>query len=69
MVQMATERVDGRILRGAIVHVNAAQDAACLERMLREELQCESLHVSHGRAVTAIQNGEGFVTFGFHVVD
>jgi len=69
MVQMAVERVDGRILRGAIVHVNAAQDAACLERMLREELQCESLHVSHGRAVTAIQNGEGFVTFGFHVVD
>jgi hypothetical protein len=53
-------------LRGAIVHVNAAQDAACLERMLREELQCERLYVSHGRAVTAIQNGEGFITFGFH---
>ena len=69
MVRMAAERVDGRILRGAIVHVNAAQDAACLERMLREELQCESLHVSHANAVTAIQNGEGFVTFGFHVVD
>ncbi len=65
MVQLAAERVDGNRLRGAIVHVNAAQDAACLERMLRAELQCDWLYVSHGRAVTAIQNGEGFVTFGF----
>ena len=69
MVQIAGERVDGRRLRGAIVHVNAAQDAACLEHMLRDELQCESLYVSHGRAATAIQNGEGFVTFGFHAAD
>lgn len=67
MVQIASERVDGKRLRGAIVHVNAAQDAACLERMLRDELQCDDVQVSHGRAVTAIQNGEGFVTFGFHV--
>jgi DegV family protein with EDD domain len=66
MVQIAAEKLDGKALRGAIVHVNAAQDAACLERMLREETNCESLHVSHGRAVTAIQNGEGFITFGFH---
>ncbi len=66
MVQLAVERANGRALRGAIVHLNAPQDAACLERMLREELVCESLHVSHGRAVTAIQNGEGFVTFGFY---
>ena len=67
MVQIASERVDGKRLRGAIVHVNAAQDAACLERMLRDELQCDDVQVSHARAVTAIQNGEGFVTFGFHV--
>ena len=66
MVQIAAERLDGRALRGAIVHVNAAQDAACLERMLRDELKCDSLYVSHGRAVTAVQNGEGFITFGFH---
>ena len=66
MVRIAAEKLDGKALRGAIVHVNAAQDAACLERMLREETNCESLHVSHGRAVTAIQNGEGFITFGFH---
>lgn len=66
MVQTAAERASGRKLSGAIVHVNAAQDAACLERMLRDELACEYLYVSHGRAVTAIQNGEGFVTFGFH---
>jgi DegV family protein with EDD domain len=69
MVQMAAERVAGRKLRGAIVHINAAEDAACLERMLRDEVQCDSLYVSHGRAVTAIQNGEGFVTFGFHAVN
>ena len=69
MVQIAAERVDGRKLRGAIVHINAAQDASCLERMLREEMHCESLHVSHGRAVTAIQNGEGFITFGFYAAD
>jgi DegV family protein with EDD domain len=66
MVQLAVERANGRPLRGAIVHLNAPQDAACLERMLREDLECESLLVSHGRAVTAIQNGEGFVTFGFY---
>jgi DegV family protein with EDD domain len=69
MVQIAAERVDGRKLRGAIVHINAAQDATCLEHMLREEMHCESLHVSHGRAVTAIQNGEGFITFGFYAAD
>ena len=69
MAQLAAERVDGKSLRGAIVHLNAPQDAACLERMLREELRCESLHVSQGRAVTAIQNGEGFITFGFHAAD
>ncbi len=69
MVQTALERVNGRKLSGAIVHVNAAQDAACLERMLRDELSCDCLYVSHGRAVTAIQNGEGFVTFGFHATD
>lgn len=69
MVQIAAERVDGRKLCGAIVHVNASQDAACLEHMLRDELDCASLHVSHGRAVTAIQNGEGFITFGFHASD
>ncbi len=68
MVQTAAERIGGGKLSGAIVHVNAAQDAACLEGMLREQLSCESLYVSHGRAVTAIQNGEGFVTFGFHTV-
>ena len=68
MVETAVERVNGQKLCGAIVHVNADQDAACLERMLRDRLELDSLHVSHGRAVTAIQNGEGFVTFGFHAV-
>ncbi len=68
MVETAVERVNGQKLCGAIVHVNADQDAACLERMLRDELELDNLYVSHGRAVTAIQNGEGFVTFGFHAV-
>ncbi len=67
-VDHSTGGTVNRGLRGAIVHVNAAHDAACLEHMLHEELQCESLYVSHGRAVTAIQNGEGFITFGFHAV-
>ncbi len=68
MVHIAAERTNGRGLYGAVVHLNAAQDAACLERMLRDELEVVELHVSQGRAVTAIQNGEGFVTFGFHAV-
>ncbi|MCK9357002.1 MAG: DegV family protein [Dehalococcoidia bacterium] len=68
MVRIAAERTNGTSLYGAVVHMNAAQDAGNLEQMLRDELQVEALHVSQGRAVTAIQNGEGFVTFGFHAV-
>jgi DegV family protein with EDD domain len=68
MANIAAERTNGKGLYGAIVHMSALQDAGCLEKMLRAELQVETLHVSQGRAVTAIQNGEGFVTFGFHAV-
>ncbi len=66
MVHIAVERVGDRKLYGAIVHANAARDADCLRSMLESELQCEALFVSPGLAATAIQNGEGFVTFGFH---
>ncbi len=68
MVQTASERIKGRAFSGAIVHVNAAQDAEFLARMLNDGLLCSNLYISHGRAVTAIQNGEGFVTFGFHPI-
>ncbi len=68
MVQTASERLKGRAFSGAIVHVNAARDAECLARMLNDGLMCSNLRISHGRAVTAIQNGEGFVTFGFHPI-
>ena len=68
MVRVAVERVGDKKLYGAIVHANAAMDADCLRSMIESELQCEALFVSPGLAVTAVQNGEGFVTFGFHAV-
>ncbi|MBN1152708.1 MAG: DegV family EDD domain-containing protein [Dehalococcoidia bacterium] len=68
MASIAAEQVgDGR-LSGAIVHIRADQDVQCLKHQLEEKVDIQELVVSHGRAVTAIQNGLGFVTFGFHRV-
>ncbi len=68
MVTMAQDKVgDGR-LAGAIVHIRAEGDVEYLANALRERLDVESLVISHGLAVTAIQNGLGFVTFGFRKV-
>ncbi len=66
MVTIAAQKVgDGR-LTGAIVHIAAEKDAECLKRSIEEKVAVDNLVISHGRAVTAIQNGLGFVTFGFH---
>jgi len=66
MAAIAAERVDGGRLAGAIVHIRAEDDAEYLKRLVEDTVDVESLVISHGRAVTAIQNGIGFVTFGFH---
>jgi DegV family protein with EDD domain len=66
MAAIAAERVGGGKLAGAIVHIRAEDDAAYLKRLLEDTVDVQSLVISHGRAVTAIQNGIGFVTFGFH---
>jgi len=68
MATIAAEKVGSRKLSGAIVHIRAEQDAQCLRRLLEEKMDIQELVISHGRAVTAIQNGLGFVTFGFHAV-
>ncbi len=66
MAAIAADRVGTGKLAGAIVHIRAEEDAEYLKRLLEEKVDVESLVISHGRAVTAIQNGTGFVTFGFH---
>jgi DegV family protein with EDD domain len=68
MATIAAEKVgDGR-LSGAIVHIRAAEEAQCLKNMVQDKVGVDELIISHGRAVTAIQNGLGFVTFGFYKV-
>ena len=67
MAQIAIEKVGECTMSGALVHVNALQDAEYVRDMVAEKVECNPVPISQGRAVTAIQNGEGFVTFGFHV--
>lgn len=66
MAAIAAEKVGDGKLTGAIVHIAAEKDAECLKRSIEEKVAVDNLVISHGRAVTAIQNGLGFVTFGFH---
>ena len=66
MATIAADRVGSGKLAGAIVHIRAEEDAMYLKRLLEDNVDVESLVISHGRAVTAIQNGIGIVTFGFH---
>jgi DegV family protein with EDD domain len=66
MVSIATDRIGEGRLAGAIVHIGAEEDALYLKHLLEGKVDIDSLVISHGRAVTAIQNGMGFVTFGFH---
>lgn len=68
MVQTARERLDGRPLAGAMVHVNAPQQVDVLQQMLAEETNCDSLLVSRASPTTTIHSGEGFISFGFHPV-
>lgn len=66
MAVIAADKVGAGKLAGAIVHIRAEEDAEYLRRILEDKVDVDSLVISHGRAVTAIQNGIGFVTFGFH---
>lgn len=66
MVQVAAEHLDGCALSGAIVHVNAADDARNLKKQLQESLWCDSVLLSHASAASTVHSGEGFLTFGFH---
>ena len=68
MAAIAADKIGTGKLSGAIVHIRAEEDAEYLKRLLEDKVDVESLVISHGRAVTAIQNGMGFVTFGFHGV-
>ena len=66
MAAIAADKVGTGKLVGAIVHIRAQEDAEYLKRLLEDKVDVDSLVISHGRAVTAIQNGMGFVTFGFY---
>ncbi|MBN1856247.1 MAG: DegV family protein [Dehalococcoidia bacterium] len=68
MVTIATDRIGEGSLSGAIVHIGAEEDAQYLKHLLEDKVDVDELVISHGRAVTAIQNGLGFVTFGFYKV-
>ena len=65
-VGMTRERVGNRAIRGSIVHANAARDAAFLQAAIEKEMRCDALFVSEASAGTAVQNGEGYVTFAFY---
>jgi len=67
-VEMAKARLAGDRLRGSIVHANAPADAAYLKVMVETELRCDALFVSEGLAASAVQNGEGFISFAFYPV-
>lgn len=66
MATIAADKVGTGKLSGSIVHIRADEDAQRLKSLLEDKVDVDSLVVSHGLAVTAIQNGLGFVTFGFH---
>ncbi|MFW6056068.1 MAG: DegV family protein [Chloroflexota bacterium] len=66
MAAIAAERIGSGRLNGAIVHIDGQKDAECLARLVKEKMAVDGLVISHGRAVSAIQNGAGFVTFGFY---
>jgi len=65
MVTIAKERMGNKKLCAAIVHANVPEQAEELKEMLLSQCQCEELYISEALAVTAIQNGEGFISFGF----
>ncbi|MCK4263238.1 MAG: DegV family protein [Dehalococcoidia bacterium] len=64
-VKIARDRIGKRRLYAAIVHANVPEQAEELKAMLLSQFSCEEIHVSEALAVTAIQNGEGFISFGF----
>jgi DegV family protein with EDD domain len=66
MAGIAAEKVGTGKLVGSIVHIRADEDAAYLRQLLQDSLEVDRLVISHGRAITAIQNGIGFLTFGFY---
>ncbi|MFW6102813.1 MAG: DegV family protein [Chloroflexota bacterium] len=66
MAAVAAGKIGSGRLNGAIVHIGAQKDAECLARLVSEKTQVDELVISQGRAVSAIQNGAGFVTFGFY---
>ena len=66
MAALAAEKVGDGTLNGAIVHIDGQKDAECLARLVQEKASVNGLVISHGQAVSAIQNGAGFVTFGFY---
>ena len=66
MVEIAEDRMGDKKLHAAIVHANVPEQAEELKGLILSRLQCEELHVSEALAVTAIQNGEGFISFAFY---
>ena len=68
MASIAADKVGTGKLSGSIVHIRAEEDAQYLKGLLEDKVDVDSLTISHGLAVTAIQNGLGFVVFGFHNV-
>lgn len=66
MVEIAEDRMGETKVRAAIVHANVPEQAEELKELFLSRLRCEEIHVSEALAVTAVQNGEGFISFAFH---
>jgi len=69
MVDIAKERVGDKKLYAAIVHINVANQAEQLRKMLLSQLQCDELYVAEALGATAAKNGRGLIHFGFYSGD
>jgi len=69
MVNLTKERIGDKKLHGAIVHTNVPEQAEQLKKKLLSQCHCEEIYIAEACAVTAIQTGEGFISFGFYGSD
>jgi DegV family protein with EDD domain len=66
MVDIAKERAGDKKLHAAIVHASVPDKAEQLKELILPRLHCDEFYVSEHSAMSAIHNGEGFISFGFY---
>jgi DegV family protein with EDD domain len=69
MVNIAKERMGNKKFHAAIVHTNVLEQAEQLKGMLLSQCHCDEPHIGEASVMSAIHNGEGFISFGFYDSD